>query len=705
MAENEHLRAQFAHGGTTLPARVPADALSALAEVVELGAISYWETDADLRYTMNLSSSGSGHRIPDEAFVGRTRWEIAGADPDSDARWGEHRAVLLQRRPFRNFSLAIPHRDGRVVHWLSSGDPVFDGDGKFLGYRGVARNVTDLVGARADAERGREMIESIVGHLPCMIFRRRVDAAGKFSYDFLRIHPHIAESLGIPATQGASSDVVGFMSQDDRDRFFAALERSRRTLAPMTFEYRGGPGGTGDIWIRSIAVPRTLADGDTVWDGIALEVTESRSLSERLDYLALHDEETGLANRRSFIDRLRQSLRSRNRARHHTLLLVARLMPERLAVALGGGGFRSLVRLLASRIGEMNGHVAFTARLTDDQFAICLYPHADADEIVDLARSTAEQLTAALVIDGEQVMPAFHIGAAVHPVDAPDAEAIIDHAVAAAAAGRHINEVTFYSRDLEQRIAEAYRLETELRAALLRGEIGPHYQPIVALDSGAIEGAEALARWSHPERGLLATFAFIDEAEHSALVAMLDSLMMDRVCADIATWRRAGANPPPISVNVSASSLGAETFRTMVEETLERHGLEPGALRLEVTETSVLALEPAVRETIVALRRSGMTLAIDDFGTGYSTLATFVSLPADCVKIDKSFVDGIGHQPESIVVIEAVCAMAHAVGRRVVAEGVERAEQRAILAQMGCDAMQGHLASLPLPPEAFAALL
>lgn len=119
----------------------------------------------------------------------------------------------------------------------------------------------------------------------------------------------------------------------------------------------------------------------------------------------------------------------------------------------------------------------------------------------------------------------------------------------------------------------------------------------------------------------------------------------------------------------------------------------------------MLALEPAVRETIVALRRSGMTLAIDDFGTGYSTLATFVALPADCVKIDKSFVDGVGSQPESIVVIEAVCAMAHALGRHVVAEGVERVEQRTILTQMGCDAMQGHLASPPLPAQAFAALL
>lgn len=705
MAKTEHLRAHVAHGGFPARARGPADAASALAQVVELGELSYWETDADLRYTMNLSSSGSGHRIPEEDFVGRTRWEIAQADPDSEPRWSEHRALLMERRPFRNFSLAIPHRDGRVVHWLSSGDPMFDGEGNFLGYRGVARNVTDLVGALADAERGREMIESIVGHLPCMIFRRRVDAVGTFSYDFLRVHPHIAESLGMPATQGASGDVVGFMSKPDRERFFATLERSRRALTPMTFEYRGGPGGTGDIWMRSIAVPRTQANGDTVWDGIALEVTENRSLSERLDYLALHDEETGLANRRSFIDRLRQSLRSRSRVHHHTLVLVARLVPERLAVALGGSGYRSLLRLLASRIGEMNGSVAFTARLTDDQFVICLYPHDDADEIVDLSRSTAERLTAPLAIDGEQVLPAFHIGAAVHPVDAPDAETIIDHAVAAAAAGRHLNEVTFYSRDLEQRIAEAYRLETELRAALLRGEIGPHYQPIVALESGAIEGAEALARWNHPERGLLAAFAFIDEAEHSALVAMLDSLMLDRVCADIAAWRCAGTHPPPISVNVSASSLGAETFRAMLEGTLERHGVEHAALRLEVTETSVLALEPAVRETIVALHCAGMTLAIDDFGTGYSTLATFVSLPADCVKIDKSFVDGIGHQPESLVVIEAVCAMAHALGRRVVAEGVERAEQRAILARMGCDAMQGHLASQPLPAEAFANLL
>ena len=552
MAKIEHPRAQHAHGGTLAATAYGRDAMPTLEDVVELGALSYWETGPDLRYRMHLSSSAAGHRIPDEAFVGRTRWEIAGADPQCDPRWSEHHSHLMARRPFRNFSLAIPHQDGRLVHWLSSGDPMFDGQGEFLGYRGISRNVTELVGALADAERGREMIDSIVGHLPSMIFRRRVDAAGRFSYDFLRIHPHIAESLGIPETGHGSGDVVGFMSPVDRERFFVALERSRRTLDPMTFEYRGGPDGTGSVWIRSISVARALANGDTVWDGIGLEVTENRSLSDRLDYLALHDEETGLANRRSFLDRLRQSLRSRNRGQNHTLLLVARLVPERLAVALGGSGFRSLLRLLASRIGEMNGHVAFTARLTDDQFAICLYPHADADEIVDLARSTAELLIAPLMIDGEQVLPVFHIGAAVHPVDAPDAETIIDHAVAAAATGRHLNEVTFYSRDLEQRIAQAYRLETELRSALQRGEIEPYYQPIVALGSGVIEGAEALARWHHPERGMLGAFTFIDEAEHSALIGMLDGLVLERVCADIAAWRCAGANPPPISVNISA---------------------------------------------------------------------------------------------------------------------------------------------------------
>ena len=683
------------------------DPADAIAEFVELTGSVYWETDAELLYTHEVLSSRLARGLDPGTYIGQTRWEAAGVDPECDESWRSHRDDLLARRPFTDFAFSTRGPDGGSVHWLASGRPCFDAAGVFLGYRGVSRDVTDLVESVATAERHADVIDSVLANLPCMVFRRRMKPDGRLSYDYLRMHPAIASVLGDPADGATAHDMRRYMEPGDLSRFLAAVRRSCDEMSTMTFEYRAVVPVGAPMWVRSVAVPRRMDDGDVVWDGVAIEVTETRALSERLAYLKRHDEETGLPNRTSLCERVDAALRFNARTGASTIVVVAELRASRMVAALGGTGYRGAVAAFAERVGQMNGDVAATARLGDREFGLVLFPRKGDAAIVDATRRVVARLGKSFVLDDVVVVPALAIGAAVHPGDGSDADTLIGHAASAAAIhdGHRADQVTFYSRELEQQIATAYSLEGELRLALARDEFTVAFQPVVEIADRAMVGAEALIRWNHPERGLLYPDAFIEVAERAGLIAALDRITLRRTCAAIRDWRATGLRVPPVSVNVSALNIEEPGFRSELATTLAEFGLAPGTIKLELTERSFLNLQPATLEMIAGLVRDGTEIAIDDFGTGYSTLANFVALPATTIKIDRSFVEGLGLSNENAVVVEAVCTMSRALGRRIVAEGVEREEQVEILRAFGCHDLQGHLTGRPLALGTFAQLL
>jgi EAL domain-containing protein (putative c-di-GMP-specific phosphodiesterase class I) len=264
------------------------------------------------------------------------------------------------------------------------------------------------------------------------------------------------------------------------------------------------------------------------------------------------------------------------------------------------------------------------------------------------------------------------------------------------------NNFQFFSAEMNQRAQERLSIENYLRLALRRGELLLHYQPRVRVTDGALVGVEALIRWMHPRRGLLAPAKFLDVAEDSGLIVPMGEWVLEKACGQVRDWQRRLGRALRLSVNISVSQVSdGERLYRAVAGAVGKAGVEPASLELELTESLLMQNVAEKAALLNRLGELGVGLAIDDFGTGYSSLSYLKQLPVDTIKIDSSFVRDIGHDPGDETIIRAIIAMAHSLKLSVVAEGVESAAQLAALTALGCDEYQGFYASPALPPSEF----
>jgi EAL domain-containing protein (putative c-di-GMP-specific phosphodiesterase class I) len=322
-------------------------------------------------------------------------------------------------------------------------------------------------------------------------------------------------------------------------------------------------------------------------------------------------------------------------------------------------------------------------------------------------RITAE-LRRPFLIEGRELFVAASIGIALgedrtkSPEDLlRDADNAMYRAKDEAAAYR------VFDQGMYLRAVGRLELENDLRRAVERDEFVVHYQPIVHLQNGKIWGVEALVRWNHPERGLLKPSAFVGIMEESGLVVPMGRRVLEVACRQAKVWQTESPRTPPptLSVNLSARQLGRTDLTKLVEEALSKTGFDGSCLTLDVTETAYVEVLEANTPALDRLRAMGVRISIDDFGTGYSSLAYLKRLPADALKIDKSFVKGIGEDTENTALVRMIVELAHTFGTKVIAEGVETGKQAALLKEMGCDLAQGYLFSEPLPAQKAANLL
>jgi EAL domain-containing protein (putative c-di-GMP-specific phosphodiesterase class I) len=267
------------------------------------------------------------------------------------------------------------------------------------------------------------------------------------------------------------------------------------------------------------------------------------------------------------------------------------------------------------------------------------------------------------------------------------------------------NGYEFYSPALDLGEGRRLAMDAALRYAVKRQELQIHLQPMVRLGSGEMAGFEALLRWRHPEWGLLAPGDFIPLAEETGLIVPIGEWVLDRACRQIRTWSEAGFGSIPVAVNLSGRQLGDRNLVPFVRETVTHHGIDPGSLELELTESTLMRGVGAGAGVIQELKALGIRVSIDDFGTGYSSLSRLRELSIDTLKIDRSFIDGLARNGSDSVIVQAVIAMGHALNLRVVAEGVERGDQVTHLVRHGCDHSQGFFFSHPLPVESASLLL
>jgi diguanylate cyclase len=437
---------------------------------------------------------------------------------------------------------------------------------------------------------------------------------------------------------------------------------------------------------------------------------ERKRAEVELAHQAMHDALTALPNRALFYDRLGQAL---NRVgRHSVAAAVLFLDLDRFKVvndSLGHGAGDKLLIAVAERLSNVLRAGDTAARFGGDEFVILCEDISGERQAINIAGRIAAELDAPFVIDGEDVFVRTSVGIALATQAGARPEALIRDADAAMYRAKERGGGVYEVFDDQMRERAVRRMETEnaLHRALERGEFAMHYQPIVNMATGALSGVEALARWEHPERGLVMPGEFIGAAEETGLIINLGAWAFETACRQSAQWAaspRSGA-PVLMSVNLSARQCGHPDLVATFGSILKRTGADPASICLEITETALMADVEASDATLASLKQLGLALALDDFGTGYSSLRVLQRFPVDVVKIDRSFVEPIERDPQEAAIVAAVISLSHALGLRTVAEGIETVAQVDRLRALGCDLAQGYYFAKPGPPESLATLV
>ncbi len=416
-------------------------------------------------------------------------------------------------------------------------------------------------------------------------------------------------------------------------------------------------------------------------------------------HAALHDPLTGLPNRTLVLDRLELALGRRRREGVDVAVLMLDL--DRFKVindSLGHGTGDQILMLLAPRLREALGPSDTIARLGGDEFAIVCEGVNGPRGAVQAAEQLAAAIGRPLALDGGEHFLTASIGIAIASGSDDTSESLFRDADAAMyrAKGRGRGGYEVFDDEMRTQVLARLRTESELRHAIDRDELCVHYQPILDVETGLVASCEALVRWEHPTRGLVPPLDFIPIAEETGLIIEIGNWVLDQACTQAAAWRTRFGQPMQVCVNVSGHQLANPMFATEVANITRRHGTLPGDLALEITESILIGEAESPLTVLSDLHAQGIRLVLDDFGTGFSSLSYLKRFPLHTLKVDRTFVAGINTNDDDRAIVKATVEMAHAVGMNVVAEGVETADQLALVRELGCEYAQGYLFSRPL---------
>lgn len=441
------------------------------------------------------------------------------------------------------------------------------------------------------------------------------------------------------------------------------------------------------------------------------DITERMKAQERLDHIAYYDSLTGLPNRNLFHDRLGHALEQARRHGWQTAILLLNLDNfNSINNSLGHDVGDQVLRTTAARLRARIQADDTVACMGSDEFAVLLEDAGQTDDLAHTARKLLEDLAKPFIAGEHEIFVSTSIGIVVSPADGDDADSLwknADTAMHRAKENGH-NTFRFYSTEMTTAIRRRLTLRTQLSRAIERREFRLHYQPIVDLRSDRIVSVEALLRWQHPDRGVVLPGEFMPALEESGLIVRAGEWVLQAVCEQMRLWSGLLREPFRVAVNISSKQFADPGFLDKVgcmHCILKERRVCSGITEFEITESIFMNNEPTTMGALKVLHENGIRLTIDDFGTGYSSLAYLNRFRVDAVKIDRSFVKDTTSSRDAATLVEAIIAMAHALNLTIIAEGVETAEQLALLRDLGCDMIQGYVFSPPLPADDITALL
>jgi len=643
--------------------------------------------------------------IPRSQMIGRTIEEAVPADVAEAVNVKYRRCVAAGEPIEEEAQLDLP--SGR--RWYHSTlVPARDHTGRVYRIVGITRDVTERVEfeqALGDSEeRFRLAFDgSLVG-----MAQLAVDSEPRFRH--LRVNRALCEFLGYSDEELLDLRLADVMLDGDLVAMESALDDVLAgRVTSYRAEHRFRQARRGLVWGLVSAVVVADADGHPLYVLIQIEDITARKLAEeRLVYRALHDELTGLPNRTLIVEHLGNAL-ARARRTGATVAVLFLDLDDFKSINDSFGhtvGDEFLTRVATRiRASVRGGDVA--ARVGGDEFVVVCDELSGPDGASTVARQVQAALSPEIQLHGHLVTAPASIGIATSTGDSTP-EAMLRDADAAMYVAKHRGGRRWEPADASLHAAamRVLTVEAELRRALTNSELVLHYQPVVDLSSEAVVSVEALIRWQHPDRGMVPPGEFIDVAEQRGLIREIGEWVLRRACTQAATWRELfGDGAPRVAVNVSARQLGNSGLTSAVREALAGSGLPPDRLCLEVTESQLLMVGTSATTDLRTLAEVGVRLAVDDFGTGHSGFDYLRRMPVSELKIDKSFVDGLGTDATNTAITASVVALAHSLGLGVVAEGVERPAQRDVLLQMGCQHGQGWLWHRAMPPEDIEVIL
>ncbi|MES2366560.1 MAG: EAL domain-containing protein [Pseudomonadota bacterium] len=484
-----------------------------------------------------------------------------------------------------------------------------------------------------------------------------------------------------------------------------ALNRNTETQLVLSSQCQDGI----EVWSKlHISPVFDDTDGITYFIGIQTDISEHKRDEERLAYQSTHDALTGLPNRNLLKDRLQQAIAQTDRSEDSVALLFLdldhfKLINDSLGHAEGDRMLLDVAERLRSCVREGDT----VSRHGGDEFVLVLQKIDQMHHVASICEKILQTIANPFSIQGHSFHVTCSIGIALYPQDGRDAETLFKYADMALyqAKDRGRNHFQFFSREMNERMLERITLDEALRSAISNDELLLHYQPLVNLSTGQITGLETLVRWQHPQFGMVSPVRFIPIAEESTLIASISEWVLRKACEDMRSWTDNGLTGFQVAVNVSPRQFRDPKLADRIEKVLTEYHIDPGMLSLEITETVLMQDTVSSEATLRQLKALGVDLALDDFGTGYSSLSYLKRFPFDRVKIDRSFVRDIITDSDDAAISKAIISMAHSLGIRVVAEGVETEAQCQFLRRHQCDEMQGYYFSHPLPFTKVTALL